>query len=173
MRRTSLKSMLIVAFTGLFVAIRASADVIMLQANLDPLQEVPPHNTPGYGDADFTLDSNSLLLSVTSGAYADLLAGATSVIIADAAVGSNGPTQFSLTLNTYGNTTGTFGGSGTLASNTIYNDAIAGNLYVNVRDSVYPSGEIRGQLEVVPEPASLSILAGAGLLAMRRRRSAA
>jgi hypothetical protein len=163
---------LAVAFAGLFVANRASADTYYFGANLDPFQEVPPHNTPGYGEADFTLDSVTMLLTLTEGNYNDLLAGATSVVIADAAVGSNGPTQFSLTLNTYGNTSGNFGGSGTL-TNTAYNDALAGNLYINIRDSVYPSGEIRGQLEVVPEPGSLAILGGVGLLAMRRRRTPA
>ena len=46
-----------------------------------------------------------------SGLYADLLAGATTVRLQDAAVGANGPTIGLLNLDTPGNTSGTFSGS--------------------------------------------------------------
>lgn len=43
--------------------------------------------------------------------------------------------------------------------------------YVNVHSNLYPGGEIRGQLIVVPEPATVAAVAmGLGLLAARRRR---
>lgn len=137
-------------------------------ANLDPFQEMPPHNTPGYGSADFTLTGTTLSVDANAGLYSDLLAGATSVVIADAAVGANGPTVFVLTLDTPGNTSGTFSGSGTLTTGQI-TDLQAGNLYVNIRDSVFPSGEIRGQLEAIPEPSTLA-LAGIGALALLAAR---
>ncbi|MGD0463322.1 MAG: CHRD domain-containing protein [Tepidisphaeraceae bacterium] len=174
MRHTSLKSILIVAFAGLFVANRASGQIYNLVANLDPFQEIPPHNTPGYGDADLTLNATTGLVTIVAGTgtYADLLAGASTVRLQDAAVGANGPTQFLLTLDTPGNTTGTFSGSGTLVGGAI-TDMINGNTYLNITDPVFPSGEIRGQIFVVPEPGSLAILAGVGLLAMRRRRTLA
>ena len=53
-------------------------------------------------------------------------------------------------------------------------DMLAGNTYINIADSVFPSGEIRGQLHVVaPEPSSIVLagLAAIGLLAAARRRS--
>jgi hypothetical protein len=171
MRRTYLIRILIATFAGLFIANRASAQIYNLQANLDPFQEVPPHNTPGFGSADLTLNAGTGLVTITAGTgiYADLLAGASTVRLQDAAVGANGPTQFLLTLDTPGNTSGTFSGSGTLTGGAIA-DMIAGNTYLNITDGVFPSGEIRGQILVTPEPGSLAILAGAGLLAMRRRR---
>ena len=55
-------------------------------------------------------------------------------------------------------------------------DAMAGNTYLNIADSVYPSGEIRGQLFLpTPEPSTfvLAGLAAIGLLAVGRHRRAA
>lgn len=140
-------------------------------ANLDPFQEVPPHNTPGYGSADFTLNGTTFSIDAGTGLYADLLAGASTVRLQDAAVGMNGPTVFLFNLDIPGNTSGTFSGSGTLTAGQI-TDLMNGNLYVNIADSVYPSGEIRGQIEQAPEPATVALL-GAGslvLLAVRRRK---
>jgi hypothetical protein len=140
-------------------------------SNLDPFQEVPPHNTPGYGSADLTWDGTTLSIDANTGLYADLLAGATTVRIADAAVGANGPNVILLTLDTPGNTSGTFSGSGTLTTGQA-TDLLAGNLYINITDPVFPSGEIRGQILEVPEPTTLALV-GAGslaLLVMRRRK---
>lgn len=66
-----------------------------------------------------------------------------------------------------------------------FSDAVAaigaGNAYVNVHNAVFPGGEIRGQLpaapgSAVPEPGTLALLAGTGLLplagaVLHRRRS--
>ncbi len=133
----------------------------LFDANLDPFQEVPPHNTPGYGSADFSFNPTTLTLSVTDGTglYSDLLAGATTVKVQATAI--------VLTLDTPGNTSGTFSGSGTLSSAQAA-DLNAGNLYVNITDSVFPSGEIRGQILLVPEPSIGALMFGAlGLIAWR------
>jgi hypothetical protein len=112
-----------------------------LTAELDSFQEVPPHNTPGYGSADATL--NGTTFTITSGSYADLTGNSSSIILADAAVGSNGTTIGLLSLgNSIGATSGTFSGSITLTGAQV-TDMLAGNTYINLRTNVFPSGEIR------------------------------
>jgi hypothetical protein len=160
---------LVAIFGGLAVA-RAQTN---FDANLDPFQEVPPHNTPGYGSADFTLNGTTLSIDLGTGVYADLLAGASTVRLQDATVGMNGPTVGVFNLDTPGNTSGTFSGSVTGLTAGQITDLSNNNLYVNITDPVFPSGEIRGQIFVVPEPAMLALM-GAGslaLLAMRRRKA--
>ena len=142
------------------------------QASMDPFQEVPPHNTPAFGLGDFSLSGTTF--SVTSGSYQDLLAPSTFITLNDAAAGANGPVVFTLTLDALGTTTGTFSGSGTLTAGQIV-DLNAGNLYVNLRDNVFPAGEIRGQISAVPapdQPATVGLLGGSALalLALRRRQ---
>jgi hypothetical protein len=163
-----MKSTLVLLFV---VAGLTMARAQSFTANLDPFQEVPPHNTPAYGSGDFTLLGTTLSVDAGTGLYADLLAGATSVRISDGAVGTNGPTVFLLNLDTPGNTSGTFSGSGTLTASQI-TDLEAGNLYVNIADSVYPSGEIRGQIEAAPEPSSwaLALICVASFACLRRAR---
>jgi hypothetical protein len=139
-------------------------------AQLDGFQEVPPNASPGYGSADLTLNGTTLSIDANTGAYSSLLGGATAVTINDAAVNANGPTVISLTLDTPGATDGTFQGSGTLTAQQI-TDLNAGNLYINLRSPVFPSGEIRGQIESVPEPSTLALASATvlALLAQRRR----
>jgi hypothetical protein len=154
---------LIAVFGGLTVS-QAQSYV----AQLDPFQEVPPHNTPAYGSADLTLSGTTLSISAGTGSYNDLLGGASVVRLADAAVGANGPTIFTFTLDTPGNTSGTFSGSGTLTAAQI-TDLNAGNLYLNITDTVFPSGEIRGQIEAVPEPSTLALIGTVSMALLARR----
>jgi hypothetical protein len=152
------------------------AATISFDANLDPFQEVPPHNTPGYGSADLTYDSTAQTLSIVAGTglYADLLAGASTVRLQDAAVGMNGPTLLTFNLDTPGNTSGTFSGLNYDISGWTMqqlSDLLNDNTYINITDSVFPSGEIRGQVFQLPEPTSIGLLAVGGASLLTRRRA--
>jgi len=153
------------------VVTSASAAILTFEANLDGLQEVPPNGSPGFGLGDFTLDTTTSNITVTTGTYQDLLGGATAVTLNDAAIGFNGPIAVILTLDTPGAATGTFSGNGLLTPGQVA-DLLATNFYVNIRSQVYPNGEIRGQLFQVPEPSSIMLVGAglAGLIVVRRRR---
>jgi hypothetical protein len=140
------------------------------EADLAGYQEVPPNSSPGYGDAEFSLSGTTL--TVITGSYTDLLGNSSTVRLADAAAGKNGATAYAFTLTSPGTTSGTFTGSDTALTAQQITDLYAGDLYVNITSTVYPSGEIRGQLELVPEPETIYLI-GAGALAflsMRRRK---
>jgi hypothetical protein len=63
------------------------------------------------------------------------------------------------------------GGSVAQAEAALYASLLAGTAYLNIHSTTFPGGEIRGFLNAVPEPASLTSLAigAVGLLLARRR----
>ena len=127
----------------LLFSIAAHSQVIYLKAELGGSQEVPSNASTANGIAIVIYDPSTRLLKLI-GDYQNLSAIATaSHIHSPAAPGSNAPVLITLT-NT-GGISGTISGSGTLtvAQET---DLLGGNMYVNVLSSIFPGGEIRGQL---------------------------
>jgi len=134
----------------------------------------------GTGFVTLTLSGNSLSLSGSfSGLSTNMTAGH---IHGPAAIGSPASVIYDLVgpgILT-GTTSGTYNGTVNLVANPTPNyslaqqltDLNAGLWYLNIHDSKFPGGEIRGQILAIPEPAALPMLTlgAAALLCLQRRR---
>jgi hypothetical protein len=189
-----------VTLIGLVIAIVmlpaiARADQIVFTTTLRGPQEVPPTASPGIGSALVTLDTLTNQLTVNL-AFAGLLSPTTAAHI-HCCAGPTGTAIPATTVPTFpgfplGVTTGTYLQTFDLTLASTYNPAfitahggtvgaaqaafvaglLNGQTYFNIHTSQFPGGEIRGQLQAVPEPATLLLL-GSGLMAvgaLRKRR---
>jgi CHRD domain/PEP-CTERM motif len=148
----------------------ANAATITFNAILTPGQEVPASvGSRASGLGSVVLDDVADTITVNE-SWTNLAAPATlSHIHGPAAPGSNAPVLFP------------FSGVPNVVSGSIPQQVFsitaaqiaeleAGLFYMNVHDSVFPAGEIRGQLAPIPEPESVALLGlGAVLIAWRFR----
>jgi CHRD domain/PEP-CTERM motif len=174
----------------------ANATPILYQTTLLGSNEVPPTGSPATGVANVTLNGDLLTVDET---FSGLVGGAAAAahihccaapginaIVAVPFTGFPAATSgsylqtFDLTLQaTY---TSAFitssGGNAAAAEAALINALDAGLTYANIHDASFPGGEIRGQLQrvpeagsPVPEPGSLFLLLSglAGFAVYRRR----
>lgn len=147
----------------------ANGAIISLSANLSGVQETPPNASPATGIGLVVLDDVANTIKVNE-SWSGLSAPATASHIHTGGVGIPGPVTFALTsvpAATSGSLEQTFAVTPAQIAS-----LEAGQMYFNVHDSVFPGGEIRGQISVVPEPAMLSLLGTGAMALMARRRRA-
>ena len=157
-------------FLGLTNAVPAAATVITLQASLDGAQANAGAGTgsPGTGTAAVLFDdvTNDLSWNIS---WANLLGN---VFVAH----FHGPATPNQNAGVQVDFLGIAPGNPSIGNTTIDNaqaaQLLAGLWYVNIHTDQFPGGEIRGQVQQIPEPSLVSLLLSglAGLLFVRRRR---
>src|SRR5688572_123937 len=184
-------------FAFLMLSGMAKADQLVFTTTLTGAQEVPPSGSPGIGSALVTFDTVTNLLTVNV-SFAGLVSPTIASHIhcctppgANAIVATQVPNFPGFPL---GVTTGTYlqtfdmslassynpafitahGGNAAGAQAAFVAGLISGQTYLNIHTSQFPGGEIRGQLQAVPEPTTLLLmitgLAAAGGVIRKRTK---
>lgn len=125
-------------------------------ATLSGTQEVPPVTTAATGKGTVVVDSATreiITAIVTTNGVS-----ASAAHIHEGAAGVNGPISVGLTLG-MNSATAPVGATLTAAQ---YASLLAGNLYFNVHSSVYPAGEIRGNINILLDANGQPIGGGGG-----------
>jgi hypothetical protein len=164
------KPLALLVIAAAFAAGVASAQWTF-DANLSGLGENPPNASPGTGFGTVVLNAAQTQITVDEN-WSALTAPATaSHIHGPAGAGTNAPVLFPFSGVPLA-TSGAIPEQSFSITSTQVGYLFSGFLYMNVHDANFPGGEIRGQLLLVPEPASAALLAlGAIPLAVRLRRS--
>lgn len=188
------RSLLCFAFSGV-LAPAAFAHVFVYEGLLSGLNESPPNASPGTGFTRVTVDVDLFTMRVEA-TFSGLLGVTTASHIhvrPNSATPNGGvATQLpSFTGFPLGVTAGSYdhtfdmaqassynpsfitnnGGTVTLAFNALFAALNTELAYLNVHTQTFPGGELRGNLVLVPEPATMSIL-GLGVLSLLRSRRA-
>jgi hypothetical protein len=165
----AMKKFLLLILGIVVLPLLSRAQLVLFTANMAGSNEVPPNASPAIGFATASLDLSTDFF-VFNDSWSGLSAPATaSHIHAPAPPGSNAPVIIPFSsANGFivGSTSGTVSYSGTLTSAQV-SELLDGMFYVNVHSSVFPGGEIRGQILATPVPeASTYALSGGALLLM-------
>ena len=156
------------------------AGMIIATADLLGTSQVPPTNSPATGFATIQVDTVAQTIHYDE-SYKNLEANAIASHIHFGVPIVNGPIILPFTpapTGTSGEIMGTLTAADlinqTASGISTFQDIVtaleAGNLYVNLHTTMFPGGEIRGQLSVVPDPPSLLLAStGLGILWLFRR----
>jgi hypothetical protein len=135
-----------IALMSVLGAGMAGATLYLLHAQADGPHETPANASPAVASADFTLDDVTYQLTwdIT---YGGLLAAPTASHVHSGAPGIPGPVIQGIGLPTGGHYFGSV-----ITTLSVAAQMLGGGTYFNLHTQVYPGGEIRGQIAIVPVP---------------------
>ena len=142
-------------------------------AFLNGAQEAPtPSVTPAFGNGTLLLNAARTQITINL-RFSGLLAPITVAHIHNGAFGIGGPVILDI-LRLIETTPDMRSGTIMNVTTEQANVLLAGNGYFNVHTTAFPGGEIRGQINVVPEPSTYLLMATGlgGLVFFARRRVA-
>lgn len=152
--------------TALILGSLAQAQIVSFEAHLNGAEEVPVRATPATGTATATLDTTTNFFTLQY-VFSGLLGTQTDAHIHGGARGTNGPVLFHLGL-------GSPNSFSTFLTDLQESRLLSSLWYVNIHSTVFPGGEIRGQLQPVPEPSTYALFGVAALgvgIAWKRRQA--
>ena len=171
----SLSRSAIVAAVALATSSAAQAQT-SFTAFLDGRQEVqtPRVVTPALGNGTVLMNAERTLITINL-TFQGLFGPITMAHIHNGAFGSNGtPIVDIFSLITPGGTGGSIMNAVLSINMMQANVLLAGNGYFNIHTTAFPGREIRGQINVVPEPSTYLLMAtglGGVMMLVRRRRA--
>lgn len=161
-----MRSLCFLAITGLACASQAA--MFQFAATIDGIQSGSgsPANGILLGSYDDVANSFDFSWNITNELIG--MPASPGSHLHNAPAGSNGPIVFA-----FNEPDGTWALAGSATwtglSTTMVDELFAGNLYANFHTTSFPGGEVRGQVLLVPAPASLALLGVGGLACVRRR----
>jgi hypothetical protein len=166
----------LIAVFGLAVAfsVGTASAQWTFQATLSGLGENPVNGSPGTGFGTVVLNAAQTQITVDE-SWSGLIGGpaTASHIHGPGGVGTNASVIFPFT-GVPAATSGSIPEQTFAITSQQVSWLFSGFLYMNVHDSTFPGGEIRGQLLLVPEPSTLALLGlGFGGIALQSYRKRA